>query len=924
MAISVFELLKNIFIGPLQILFELIYAFARFILKSPGFSIVALSLLMNLLVLPLYKRADAMQEDARNIENKLHDGVAHIKKAFSGDEKMMILQTYYRQNNYKPTDALKGSVSLLLQIPFFMAAYNFLSTLSELQGKDFGPIKDLGSPDGLLVIGGIAINVLPVIMTLINFISSAIYLKGFPTKTKVQIYGMAVFFLIFLYKSPAGLVFYWTLNNVFSLGKTIYFKINNREKWLRIFISLAGIALIIVGFTRYRNVNVSKYTLLGFGLAMQLALVIPFIRSKLGAAKKTSEEAKPNKKLFVTGSVFLTILVGLLISSALVASSPQEFVDLTYFHNPLWHILSTVCLAAGTFLVWFRVFYWLATPGGKVKFERIVWILSGTMLINYMFFGTKLGIISSSLVYETGLTFATAEKIINLFVVIAAVFILWFIAKKWSKVATTVLLLAIVAIGGMSVVNLFTINKSINGLVNNITETDSTDMPDFQLSKDGQNVVVLMLDRGINYYVPAIFNEKPELKEKFDGFVHYSNTISHAAHTNFGTPGIYGGYEYTPVEMNKRDDELLVDKHNEALLMMPTLFKQNNYDVTVIDAPYANYKNYTDLTIFEENGIKAHIAKGKFSDDKMKQQTIDSNYRNFFCFSIMKCLPLYVQPAMYSEGGYHNDYRPQAQYGASIAKGTPKNYLEAVAVLQNLSTMSDIRDGSKNTFSIIYNDTPHNPVLLEAPDYTVSENIDNTKYDAENADRFNIGNGKTLNVENAFQMTAYHVNMASLIEVGKWLDYLREEGVYDNTRIIIVSDHAFPLDLYPELDLDKNANDIHFMGEYYFPMLMVKDFNATGFETNDEFMTNADVPTIATDGLIENPENPFTGKPINSDEKYAHDQFMIISVEWNVEENNGTTFFADEWASVSGDTTDINNWNVYNEPVVLKEHKFPD
>ena len=70
----------------------------------------------------------------------------------------MILQTYYRQNNYKPTDALKGSVSLLLQIPFFMAAYNFLSTLSELQGKDFGPIKDLGSPDGLLVIGGIAIN----------------------------------------------------------------------------------------------------------------------------------------------------------------------------------------------------------------------------------------------------------------------------------------------------------------------------------------------------------------------------------------------------------------------------------------------------------------------------------------------------------------------------------------------------------------------------------------------------------------------------------------------------------------------------------------------------------------------------------------------------------------------------------------------
>ncbi len=921
MTISVMEFVKNIFIGPLEILFELIYAFASFILKSPGFSIVALSLLMNLLVLPLYKRADAMQEDARKVEEKLHDGVAHIKKAFSGDERMMILQTYYRQNDYKPTDALKGSVSLLLQIPFFMAAYNFLSTLSELQGTTFGLIKDLGTPDGLLVIGGVAINVLPVIMTLVNFISSAIYLKGFPTKTKVQIYGMAVFFLVFLYKSPAGLVFYWTLNNVFSLGKTIYYKINNREKILRYFISAAGIALIIFGVIRFRNVSVSKYTLLGFGIAMQFALVLPHIRAKLGSAKKSAAEAVPDKKLFMAGSVFLTILVGVLISSALVASSPQEFVDLTYFHNPLWHILSTVCLAAGTFLVWFRVFYWLATPAGKVKFERIVWVLSGTMLINYMFFGTKLGIISSSLVYETGLVFATAEKIINLLVVVAAVFLLWFIAKKWSKVATTVLLLMIVAIGGMSVVNVFTVKKSIDG----ITVEDTSDMPDFQLSKDGQNVVVLLLDRGINYYVPAIFNEKPELKEKFDGFVHYSNTISHGPHTNFGTPGIYGGYEYTPVEMNKRDNESLEKKHNEALLMMPTLFKQNNYDVTVIDPPYANYKNYTDLTIFEENGIKAHIAKGKFSDDKMKQQTIDANYRNFFCFSLMKCLPLYVQPAMYSGGGYHNDYRPQAQYGPSVAKGTPKNYMEAVAVLNNLETMSDIREGSGNTFSIIYNDTPHNPVLLQAPDYTVSEDIDNTKYDAENKGRFDIG-GKTLEVETAMQMTAYHVNMASLIEIGNWLDYLRAEGVYDNTRIIIVSDHAFPLELYPELDLSEESDDIHFMGEYYMPMFMVKDFNATGFTVNDEFMTNADVPTIATEGVIENPQNPFTGKPINNDEKYAHDQFMIVSVEWDVEENNGNTFFADGWASVSnsGNVADLSNWSAYEEEIVLKEHKFPD
>jgi len=205
---SFLDILITLFIGPLKLVFEIIFAIAHRFTGHPGLAIVVLSLIMNILVLPLYRRADAMQEEARDIDEKLRDGVAHIKKTFSGDERMMILQTYYRQNNYKPSQALNGSVSLLLEIPFFMAAYQFLSHLDVLNGVSFGPIADMGAPDGLLVIGGIAINLLPVLMTLINVVSSAIYLKGFPLKTKIQLYAMAAFFLVFLYKLPAYLVFY--------------------------------------------------------------------------------------------------------------------------------------------------------------------------------------------------------------------------------------------------------------------------------------------------------------------------------------------------------------------------------------------------------------------------------------------------------------------------------------------------------------------------------------------------------------------------------------------------------------------------------------------------------------------------------------------------------------------------------------------
>ena len=48
-----------------------------------------------------------------------------------------------------------------------------------------------------------------------------IYGKDMPLKSMIQLYALAAVFLVLLYNSPAGLVFYWTLNNVFSLCKNI-------------------------------------------------------------------------------------------------------------------------------------------------------------------------------------------------------------------------------------------------------------------------------------------------------------------------------------------------------------------------------------------------------------------------------------------------------------------------------------------------------------------------------------------------------------------------------------------------------------------------------------------------------------------------------------------------------------------------------
>ncbi len=920
---SFIQILENLLIGPLKLIFEVIFDVANRLVGHPGLAIIFLSLVMNILVLPLYKRADAVQEENRNVENKLQAGAAHIKKVFSGDERMMILQTYYRQNNYKPTDVLNGSVSLLLEVPFFMAAYQFLSNLELLEGVSLGPIADLGAPDGMLVIGGIAINLLPVLMTLINVISSALYLKGFPLKTKIQLYGMAGFFLVFLYTSPAGLVFYWTLNNVFSLVKTIFYKLKNPKKVLTILTAAAGVALLVFGGILYETPSFKKKVLiLAVGVALLLPMGISLIKSRLRLAQKEQKEVAPNKKLFLAGAVFLTVLVGLLIPSTYIAASPQEYVDITNFYNPVWYVVSATCLAAGTFLVWLRVFYWLANPKGKAFFDKLVWCLCGVMLVNYMFFGTKLGVVSSTLQYEKGLVFANTELLINLAVVALVAAGLYLCIRKWQKAPVTILLVAALALGGMSVVNIVKTNQSVKSLSGQTTG----DIPSFTLSKNGKNVVVIMLDRAMGEYVPYLFNEKPELKEKFDGFTYYDNTISYGVATNFGAPALFGGYEYTPVEMNKRADELLKDKHNEALKVMPVLFQENGYDVTVIDPTYANYQWIPDLSIFDDHPeIQTYLSKGKFSSVEQKQAIITRNTRNFFCFSLMKTMPVCAQKLIYDNGKYYQitsatAYSGQTALNISQSTGIDAGFMDAYNVLTSMSGITKVTDKQTNTFQIMTNDTTHLFTILQEGSYTPALEVDNTQYDAENAGRFEL-DGKTLKVEDAFQMSHYHVNMASLLRLGEWFDYLREQGVYDNTKIILVSDHGYPHGQLEELMLEHEDGTIDVGG--YFPLLMVKDFDSEGFTTSHTFMTNADVPTLAVKDLIENPVNPFTGKPINNDEKTAHDQFITMSYKSDLEENNGNTYIPSAWFSVKQDIWNMDNWTYIKGDITLSEHAAP-
>ena len=123
-----------------------------------------------------------------------------------------------------------------------------------------------------------------------------------------------------------------------------------------------------------------------------------------------------------------------------------------------------------------------------------------------------------------------------------------------------------------------------------------------------------MVDKMNGSYIPYLFNERPDVASKFDGFTYYPNTVSHGEYTNFASPSLFGGYDYTPAQINSRSDVLLVEKQNEALLTMPIIFSNNGWNVSVVDPPYANYKWIPDLSIYDKyENIHAYHMSGVFN-----------------------------------------------------------------------------------------------------------------------------------------------------------------------------------------------------------------------------------------------------------------------------------------------------------------------
>ncbi len=898
-------MIYSIVISPIEFLID--WAFNFIINKLPQVGIIGaifgVSFLVNFFALPLYNIADSIQERERMQNKKMAPQLKRIKEAFKGDEQFMMIQTYYRECNYHPLFVLRGSLSILIEVPFFIAAYHYLSNCDLLAAGHFLLFRNLSKPDELFSFLGFKVNILPIFMTLINLFSGFIYSKGALLREKIQVVVIPLIFLALLYTSPSGLVIYWILNNIFSLIKNIVLKSKNPGRVAYAFITPLLCIICVLLSLHIESLSKKSFVLFVAVISLAFPIVFNFAKSLI---KKNSyhiefQSSTKQAALLLLSGLSLAVFSGILLPSRMIATSPQEFSYIGAISSPFHYILTSFSVFLGFFVFWpLCIFKMFST---KVRFflPYIVFTLFLISLLNVFIFSHDYGTVSLSFTISdvTSLRLIPFWKRIIPYIAAAIVIFIVFTVKNKIDVLSSAAFILLFSEIIFSSVKLMYIKKEFNKIPLPLAkETSPTDRanefkPVIHLSKTDKNVVVLFLDRAEGSFVPYISKTLPKLKNQFAGFVYYPNTVSFSTFTIPASPAMLGGYEYTQEASNLRSDELLKDKHNEALKVMPKLFTDGGFYATVIEPIYPNYiykgegkvfNSIKNLSVIEipdlySSNYRNEVLHNDYSQN-IQEVITDKEIKNF---SVLQMLFPNLRSIFYK---LCRDNRVYTEYN-------PELFISQFAHLYYLKRLTDF-DSKNKTFTFFGNETTHSPVNL---DDSFERPIDYNYFH------------KDYGPIDAVGISHYKVNCASLKAVGAWLDYLRDNDCYDNTRIIIVSDHGAPID---SIDFRNFGTIPSRVAANLNCLLLFKDFNAKGeMQTDYNFMTNADTLFLAKQNLNLSDRNPYTKKVFNQDKENGVNVYLPTSQEWNNRQlMNKTKFTLDPeigW-HIKNSIYDKNNW----------------
>jgi YidC/Oxa1 family membrane protein insertase len=187
-----------------------------------GWSIIVLTIIINLLTLPLklssmksMQKTALIQPELQRINDKYKGISMTDPRAAKKNEEVMEL---YKKHDINPAG---GCLPLMLQMPFLIGFYSVLSVAIEMRQASWLWVGDLSQPETL------AIRILPVLMVATQFLLQKMTPStGMdPQQQRIMLF-MPLMFAFMFYGASSGLVLYWLTGNVFAmLQQFVYSKV---------------------------------------------------------------------------------------------------------------------------------------------------------------------------------------------------------------------------------------------------------------------------------------------------------------------------------------------------------------------------------------------------------------------------------------------------------------------------------------------------------------------------------------------------------------------------------------------------------------------------------------------------------------------------------------------------------------------------
>ncbi|RDU58796.1 hypothetical protein CQA63_09195, partial [Helicobacter marmotae] len=427
----------------------------------------------------------------------------------------------------------------------------------------------------------------------------------------------------------------------------------------------------------------------------------------------------------------------------------------------------------------------------------------------------------------------------------------------------------------------------------------------FTYAKYEKNIVLFVLDMFSGSHLHAILEEFPELKERFEGFIFFDNTLSTTNSTIHSIGSIIGGEHYAVYNMNAREDNLR-ESITQAFGLIGDSFVKSGYDVSyfmsVAPKPPQYIQAYNQ-NIFVVQNLQTYTPYFFSSKPDLAQsfaellgQARHSNISLLLSVGLFRFSPeLFFRPRIYNNGFW------------LIGDKQMRSVMEAIAFASSLyafTHLHHIDPQSKPTFKYLHTLMTHLPFDLYYDNGKCSFFREQSVWE-EYPHTQKMQYMKEEHIRDYYKH--YDTEVCALVYLADYVQWLKDNDIYDNTQIFILSDHSGHDSIgIPEMIVQNEGRPD--------ALFLFKDFESRGkLQVNSDLMTNYDAPSIFCESLS-NP-CPYVGSNILKAYPEHRAVISTIPTHWDIERHKSNQWILNAIYEVKGNIYEAKNWRDITQEV---------